>query len=204
MNRSKYALLVLVVFTLMVIIRATSLFAAPLGGHAIPPEAINYQCTEVTLAPGQSQTLTVPFTSNQYYLKLILEGTGAGQVNMQVFTSEQNRNGTGPVGLGTYNPAEPMHAKTWEGRFVAPDTIYVRLTNTNNFPVTVKLCSYERLWEPPPTRIPPTPVPPTPVPPTAIPTPPMDENKAKCLAQNGIWVCEWNDNGVVCWCDSYL
>lgn len=189
MTLSKYVWLV--VLGLMMVASTTNLFAAPLGGHAVPLEARNYQCTDVTLAPGQSQTIAVPYTSTQYYLKLLLEGSGADKVNMQVFTSEQNKNGTGPVGLGTYNLFEPMHSKTWEGRFLAPDTIYVRLTNTNTFAVTVKLCSYEHPWAPPPT---PLPLITTPVPP---PTPdPGDE----CEAMGGTWLCDMLNGEVVCEC----
>jgi len=140
---------------LMMAVSATALFA----GHDTPPDARNFQCTTVTLAPGQSQTVAIPYSSKDYYLKMMLEGAGADGVKMEVFTSEQNAKGTGPVGLGTFNKFEPAHSKVWEGRFLFSDIIYVRLTNTTNAPVTVRLCSYERLWFPPPTPIPPTPVP---------------------------------------------
>jgi hypothetical protein len=119
----------------MLLAGATNLFAAdPTGGS--PSDGLAPSCTFQPLAAGASVWIKVPYTSD-FRLQFTLDSGGAGGVKFGIYASDT---AASPVGIGTPNPDEPTHDLNWEGRLQANGFFYVKVTNTNAFPVSYRFC----------------------------------------------------------------
>lgn len=135
---------------LVVVLAATaSALLAEAPADDVPPGVQNASCDLVTLEPGASKWYPIANHPGQI-LEVTLRANSIGGITFDVYTQEQyNALGGGdvdPIGVGTPNKNEPGHDLTWEGRYPLGGTYYVLVTNANPFPVTYRLCSYEREW----------------------------------------------------------
>ena len=121
---------------LMLLSGATGLFAADPTG-ASPSDGLAPTCTFQPLATGASVWIKVPYTSD-YRLQFTLDSGGPGGVKFDVYASDA---AASSIGSGTPNPDEPTHDLNWEGRLQANGFFYVKVTNTNAFPVSYRFCS---------------------------------------------------------------